>query len=61
MIMEHDGAGGSDQVKYEYKLLATNKTSTMQGELILKGENGFELGGEEVCSRTWGPMISSIR
>ena len=37
VIMARDGGAGSDQVKYEYKLLATNKTSTMQGELSLKG------------------------
>lgn len=50
----------ADTAKYEYKLLATNKTSTMQKELQEAGESGFLvvgmtvgktlLGGSEVVS-----------
>ena len=54
VIMERDGAAGSGQAKYEYKLLATNKTSTMQKELSLEGENGFELVGMTVSRTTFG-------
>ncbi len=45
-----EGASGS----YQYRLLATNKTSTMQKELTLEGENGFELAGMTVSRTTFG-------
>ena len=45
VIMERDATAGAGQAKYEYKLLATKKTSTMQKELALEGENGFQLAG----------------
>ena len=54
VIMERDGAAGSGRAKDEYKLLATNKTSTMQKELSLEGENGFELVGMTVSRTTFG-------
>ena len=54
VIMERDAAAGAGQAKYEYKLLATNKTSTMQKELTLEGENGFELAGMTVSRTTFG-------
>ena len=51
---------GAPVVRYEYRLLATKKTSTMQKELAEAGEAGFAfvgmtvaksmLGGEEVVS-----------
>jgi hypothetical protein len=58
-IFERDlTAAGAE--KYEYKLLATNKTSTMQKELQEAGEAGFQMigmtvgktlvGGNEVVS-----------
>ena len=41
---------GSNQVWYEYKVLATNKTSTMEKELNESGDRGFRfaavMGGE---------------
>ena len=63
VIMERDGSAGSDQVKYEYKLLATNKTSTMQEELSLEGENGFELVGMTVGNTRFGAkeMVSILK
>lgn len=39
---------------YEYKLLATNKTSTMQKELQQAGDQGFEYRGQTVFSSTFG-------
>ena len=54
------GVDSADPAKYEYKLLATNRTSTMQKELQEAGEAGFQvvgmtvgktlIGGNEVVS-----------
>ena len=51
VIMERDGAG---EARYEYKLLATKRTSTLQKELTLEGENGFKLTGMTVSRTTFG-------
>ena len=40
--------------RYEYKLLATSKTSTMQKELQQAGDAGFEFKGQSVYSSTFG-------
>ena len=40
--------------RYEYKLLATSKTSTMQKELQQAGNAGFEFKGQSVYSSTFG-------
>jgi hypothetical protein len=40
--------------RHEYKLLATNKTSTMQKELQQAGDAGFEYKGQTVFSSTFG-------
>ena len=39
-----DGALASNQ-QYEYRLLATSKTSTMQKEMDEAGEDGFRFAG----------------
>jgi len=39
---------------YEYKLLATNKTSTMQKELQQAGDAGFEYKGQSVFGSMFG-------
>jgi hypothetical protein len=39
---------------YEYKLLATNKTSTMQKELQQAGDAGFEYKDQTVFNSTFG-------
>ena len=44
------GEGGS----YEYRLLATNKTSTMQKELQEAGAAGFEFVGVTVGQTSFG-------
>lgn len=40
--------------KYEYRLLATKKTSTMQKEMKALGEEGFEYKGQTVFNTTFG-------
>lgn len=40
--------------KYEYKLLATNKTSTMQKELQRAGNLGYEYRGQTVFNTAFG-------
>jgi hypothetical protein len=46
-------AGGGAQ-RYEYRLLATTKTSTMQRELQEAATAGFEYRGQSVFSSTFG-------
>lgn len=41
-------------VRYEYRLLATNKTSTMQKELQEAGDAGYEYKGQSVFKSTFG-------
>lgn len=58
VILERDRE--AEHVRHEYRLLATNKTSTMQKELAQAGKEGFEfvgitvgetaLGGNEVVT-----------
>ena len=45
---------GESKAKYQYKLLATNKTSTMQKELQEYGNLGFEFKGQAVFETTFG-------
>lgn len=45
---------GEGQRKYEYKLLATSKTSTMQKEMQEAGDAGFEFRGQTVFKSTFG-------
>lgn len=40
--------------KYEYRLLATSKTSTMQREIQQAGDAGFEYRGQTAFSSTFG-------
>ena len=44
----------SEAGRYQYKLLATSKTSTMQKEMQEAGDNGFEYKGQTVFSSTFG-------
>lgn len=52
VIMSRDPA--SPKKQFEYKLLATSKTSTMQKELQQAGNAGFEFKGQSVYSSTFG-------
>lgn len=45
---------GESKPRYRYKLLATNKTSTMQKELQEYGNNGYEYKGQAVFETTFG-------
>src|SRR6185436_16631610 len=53
VIMHKDPANESRE-RFQYKLLATNKTSTMQKELQQAGDAGFEYQGQSVFSSTFG-------
>jgi hypothetical protein len=44
----------SEKGRFAYKLLATNKTSTMQKELQQAGDEGFEYKGQTVYKSTFG-------
>lgn len=50
VIMHRDGSPGA----YDYRLLATNKTSTMQKEMQEAGDAGFEYRGQTVFKSTFG-------
>ncbi len=52
VILEKDTT--ASVVKYEYKLLATSKTSTMQKEVQEVGDAGFEFVGMTVASTKFG-------
>lgn len=52
VIMSKDAS--SKKERYQYKLLATSKTSTMQRELQQAGNAGFEYKGQSVYSSTFG-------
>lgn len=52
--------GGDNKQRYEYKLLATSKTSTMQKELEEAGNAGFEHRGESVFKKTFGSEVMII-
>ena len=45
---------GDRVAQFEYKLLATSRTSTMQKELVEAGEAGFEFVGVTVASTAMG-------
>jgi len=45
-----EGSGG----RYAYRLLATNKTSTMQKEIQAAGDEGFEYRGQTVYNSAFG-------
>jgi hypothetical protein len=51
VVMTKSGGGPA---RYEYRLLATSKTSTMQRELQDAAAAGFEFKGQSVFSSTFG-------
>ncbi len=61
IILERDRNKTSSH--YEYKLLATNKTSTMQKELSEAGDTGFEFVGLTVGQTRFGgaELVSILR
>jgi len=62
VILELDRAK-KDRARYEYKLVATTKTSTMEKELLEAGGAGFEFVGVTVGSSAIGgsEVISILR
>jgi hypothetical protein len=50
IIMVRDGSPG----RFDYRLLATNKTSTMQKEMQAAGDAGFDYRGQTVFKSTFG-------
>ena len=52
IVLEHDR--DVEQLNYEYKLLATSKTSTMQDELQEAADAGYVFVGVTVASTTFG-------
>jgi hypothetical protein len=52
--------GAPAKARYEYKLLATNKTSTMQKELQEAADAGFEYRDQSVFSSMFGGQEVSI-
>ena len=53
VIMSHDPAAAG-MARYEYLLLATNQTSTMQEEMVDAGSAGFEYRGQSVAKTLFG-------
>lgn len=51
VIMSKAGAAAP---RYDYRLLATNKTSTMQKEMQEAGDAGYEYKGQSVFKSTFG-------
>ncbi|MCA1634367.1 MAG: hypothetical protein LC802_11910 [Acidobacteria bacterium] len=51
---------GDHKARYEYKLLATSKTSTMQKELQEAGDAGFEHRDETIFQKTFGTEVMII-
>jgi hypothetical protein len=53
VVIMTDG-GAATKGRYAYKLLATNKTSTMQKEMQQAGDEGFEYKGQTVFQSSFG-------
>lgn len=53
VVMTRDSAAPAEP-RYQYKLLATSKTSTMEKELQEAGDGGFECVGQTIFSSTFG-------
>jgi hypothetical protein len=53
VILESDRENTS-KIRYEYKLLSTSKTSTMQKELQEVGDTGFQFVGVTVSKTALG-------
>jgi hypothetical protein len=60
LVIMSRARGASHKPRYEYKLLATSKTSTMQKELQQAGDQGFEHRGETIFKKTFGTEVMII-
>lgn len=54
VIIMSKTADAEPKGRFQYKLLATNKTSTMQKEMQQAGDNGFEYRGQTVYESFFG-------
>lgn len=54
VLSRNTSVNSLDTLRYEYKLLATKKTSTMQKEMQEAGGAGFEYRGQTVFESTFG-------
>lgn len=54
VVVMSRAAGETAKARYEYRLLATSKTSTMQKEIQEAGDAGFEYCGQTVFKSTFG-------
>jgi hypothetical protein len=54
VVVMAKGPNGASAQRRKYRLLATNKTSTMQKEMQALGEEGFEFKGQTVFESTFG-------
>ena len=57
--MERRAASGNAK-RFEYMLLATSKTSTMQKELRAAGEKGYAYAGQSVTETAWGAFEEEV-
>lgn len=60
MVIMSRSKDGQHEARYEYRLLATSKTSTMQKELQEAGDAGFEHRDETVFKKTFGTEVMVI-
>ena len=49
-----------EEKRFEYVLLATSKTSTMQKELRAAGEKGYAYAGQSVTETVWGTFEKEV-
>lgn len=54
VVIMSKSSKGDDGNRFQYKLLATSKTSTMQKEIQQAGDAGFEYKGQTVFETTFG-------
>jgi hypothetical protein len=62
-ILERDTSATGKPARYEYRLLATKRTSTMQKELQEAGDEGFQIIGMTVGQTAFGgnELVSIVR
>jgi hypothetical protein len=54
VVVMHKDPANEQRERFQYRLLATNKTSTMQKEMQQAGDAGFEYKGQTIFSSTFG-------
>jgi len=54
VVVMHRDPANEQRERFQYRLLATNKTSTMQKEMQQAGDDGYEYKGQTVFSSTFG-------